>query len=49
VPALHVVPGVGHEGDRMLGSACGRAALFDDATGAAACAGPPGTASAPGH
>ena len=36
--ALHVVPGVGHEGDRMLGSACGRAALFDDAQGAAGCA-----------
>ncbi|GJD62235.1 hypothetical protein [Methylobacterium frigidaeris] len=26
---LHVVPGVGHDGGRMLGSACGLAALFD--------------------
>ncbi|WP_245292062.1 alpha/beta hydrolase [Methylobacterium tarhaniae] len=26
---LHVVPGVGHDGRRMLGSACGLAALFD--------------------
>jgi pimeloyl-ACP methyl ester carboxylesterase len=34
---LHVVPGVGHDGDRMLGSACGLAALFDDAQAAAAC------------
>jgi pimeloyl-ACP methyl ester carboxylesterase len=27
--ALHDVPGVGHNGDRMLTSACGLAALFD--------------------
>ena len=33
----HVVPGVGHDGDRMLGSACGRAALFDDPQGRAGC------------
>ncbi|MBV8620197.1 MAG: alpha/beta hydrolase [Curvibacter sp.] len=33
----HVVPGVGHEGDRMLGSACGLAALFDDPAGRSAC------------
>ncbi|MFH6783139.1 MULTISPECIES: alpha/beta fold hydrolase [Methylobacterium] len=26
---LHIVPGVGHSGRRMLGSACGLAALFD--------------------
>lgn len=26
---LHVVPGVGHSGRRMLGSACGLSALFD--------------------
>ncbi len=26
---LHVVPGVGHDGRRMLGSACGLSALFD--------------------
>jgi hypothetical protein len=36
-PALHIVPGVGHNGDRMLGSACGLAALFDDVRGAAGC------------
>lgn len=30
-PSVHEVPGVGHDGDRMLGSACGLAALFDDA------------------
>ncbi len=32
-PALHQriydVPGVGHDGDRMFTSACGRSALFD--------------------
>jgi pimeloyl-ACP methyl ester carboxylesterase len=33
----HDVPGVGHDGDRMLGSACGIAALFDDPQGQAAC------------
>jgi hypothetical protein len=33
------VPGIGHDGDRMLGSACGIAALFDDRQGSAACAG----------
>ena len=32
-----VVPGVGHEGDRMLSSGCGLAALFDDPAGQAAC------------
>jgi hypothetical protein len=37
VPAVHEVPGVGHDGDRMLGSACGLSALFDDAAGKAAC------------
>jgi len=40
-PALsqvsHDVPGVGHDGDRMLGSACGLAALFDDPQARAAC------------
>ena len=36
-PVVHEIPGVGHDGDRMLGSACGRAALFDDARGAADC------------
>jgi len=34
---LHEVPGVGHDGDRMMGSACGLAALFDDARSAQAC------------
>ena len=33
----HDVPGVGHDGDRMLGSACGIAALFDAPQGTAAC------------
>ena len=32
-----VVPGVGPEGDRMLSSGCGLAALFDDPAGQAAC------------
>jgi hypothetical protein len=32
------VPGVGHDGTRMFGSACGLAALFDDPRGAALCA-----------
>jgi len=27
--ALHDVPGIGHDGDRMLTSTCGLAALFD--------------------
>ncbi|KMO34378.1 lipoprotein [Methylobacterium aquaticum] len=36
---LHVVPGVGHNGGRMLGSACGVAALFD-APGCGDTAGP---------
>lgn len=36
-PAVHEVPGVGHDGDRMLGSACGLAALFDDPRGRQAC------------
>jgi pimeloyl-ACP methyl ester carboxylesterase len=31
------VPGVGHDGDRMLGSACGLTALFDDPRSVAAC------------
>lgn len=31
------VPGVGHDGDLMLGSACGLAALFDDPRKVAAC------------
>jgi hypothetical protein len=35
--SVHEVPGVGHDGDRMLGSACGLAALFDDARSEAAC------------
>jgi hypothetical protein len=35
--AVHDVPGVGHDGDRMLGSACGLAALFDDPKGRAGC------------
>ena len=35
--SMHEVPGVGHEGDRMLGSACGLAALFDDPRSIAAC------------
>lgn len=34
------VPGVAHDGDRMLTSPCGLAALFDDATAAASCLGP---------
>jgi pimeloyl-ACP methyl ester carboxylesterase len=34
---LHEVPGVGHDGDRMLGSACGLAALFDDPRSVQAC------------
>jgi pimeloyl-ACP methyl ester carboxylesterase len=33
----HDVPGIGHDGDRMLGSACGIAALFDDPQGKASC------------
>jgi pimeloyl-ACP methyl ester carboxylesterase len=37
-PVVHEVPGVGHEGDRMLGSACGRAALFDQPQGSVDCA-----------
>ena len=36
-PVVHEVPGVGHDGDRMLGSACGLAALFDDPRGRQAC------------
>ena len=36
-PSVHEVPGVGHDGDRMLGSACGLAALFDDPRGKQAC------------
>ena len=36
-PAVHEVPGVGHDGDRMLGSACGLAALFDDPRSRQAC------------
>jgi len=35
--SVHEVPGVGHDGDRMLGSACGLAALFDDPRSEAAC------------
>jgi len=35
---LRDVPGVGHDGDRMLGSACGLAALFDAPTSVADCA-----------
>jgi pimeloyl-ACP methyl ester carboxylesterase len=35
--AAHEIAGVGHDGDRMLGSACGAAALFDDRQGSAAC------------
>jgi len=34
---LHEVDGVGHDGDRMLGSACGLAALFDDPRSKQAC------------
>ena len=34
---LHEVPDVGHDGDRMLGSACGLAALFDDPRSVQAC------------
>ena len=34
---VHEVPGVGHDGDRMLGSACGLAALFDDSRARQAC------------
>ena len=34
---LHEVAGVGHDGDRMLGSACGLAALFDDPRSVQAC------------
>ncbi len=34
---VHEVPGVGHDGDRMLGSVCGLAALFDDPRSQAAC------------
>jgi hypothetical protein len=34
---LHIVEGVGHDGDRMLGSACGLAALFDNASSQGAC------------
>ncbi|GJD53229.1 hypothetical protein OPKNFCMD_6001 [Methylobacterium crusticola] len=41
---LHVVPGIGHDGARMLGSACGLAALFD----APGCAPEPGPGRAPG-
>jgi pimeloyl-ACP methyl ester carboxylesterase len=37
--AAHDIAGVGHDGDRMLGSACGVAALFDDRQGSAACLG----------
>jgi pimeloyl-ACP methyl ester carboxylesterase len=36
-PVAKEVPGVGHDGKRMIGSACGVAALFDDARSAAAC------------
>ena len=32
-PVVRVVPGVGHDGERMLGSACGVAALFGDPRG----------------
>lgn len=35
--ASHDIAGVGHDGDRMLGSACGVAALFDDRQGSATC------------
>ena len=35
--SAHEVAGVGHDGDRMLGSACGLAALFDDRRSALAC------------
>jgi pimeloyl-ACP methyl ester carboxylesterase len=34
---LHEIEGIGHDGDRMLGSACGLAALFDDPQGAQEC------------
>ncbi len=36
-PSVHEVAGVGHDGDRMLGSACGLAALFDDPRSRDAC------------
>lgn len=36
-PTAHDVPGVGHDGDRMLNSACALAALFDDPQAAAGC------------
>jgi pimeloyl-ACP methyl ester carboxylesterase len=35
--ASHDIAGVGHDGDRMLGSACGAAALFDDRQANSAC------------
>jgi pimeloyl-ACP methyl ester carboxylesterase len=34
---MHDIPGVGHEGGRMLDSACGVAALFDDPKATSAC------------
>jgi hypothetical protein len=36
-PVEEEVPGVGHDGERMFGSACGLAALFDDARSQSAC------------
>jgi hypothetical protein len=36
-PVAKEVPGVGHDGKRMIGSACGVAVLFGDARSAAAC------------
>jgi len=35
--AVHVVAGVGHDGEHMLGSACGLAALFDEPSAIPAC------------